>query len=118
MKNPTDILPKLEQYESAIYTALFRCPVCGESGIFNHITELERPALIGWCDTPWGLMVVLECPKCFTKYRFHGAANSYDLEAFNHDVYDWFISKGNTNIAWVSNAKELYNKMLDNETEK
>lgn len=116
MKDPTEILPKLEQYESAVYTADYCCPVCGKSGVFTQLFKLERPALIGWCDTQWGIMVVLECPKCFTKYRFHGSPISYDMEAFNHDVYNCFISKGNTDIAWASNAQELYNKMLNNET--
>lgn len=45
------------------------------------VTTLE--ILSGWCDTPYGYMMVCECKKCFTKYRFHGTIDSkFDFENF------------------------------------
>lgn len=35
------------------------------------------------CDTPYGYMMVCECKKCFTKYRFHGTIDGkFDFENF------------------------------------
>ena len=41
---------------------------------------------IGWCDTPYGYMMVCECKKCFTKYRFHGTIGGrFDFKRFSFD---------------------------------
>lgn len=42
--------------------------------------------MIGWCDTPEGLQVVMECPVCFEKYRFHGSLKKFDLPALEYGM--------------------------------
>lgn len=113
MKEPTEILPKIAEYRCIEYTADFVCPECDKSGVGIAGKDRQKPNLIGWCETSYGYMVVLECPSCFTKYRFHGAVNEYDFEAFNADLYRYFIGAGDFDLAWVSNAEELYNKMIE-----
>lgn len=115
MKEPTDILPKIPEYRDIAYSADFVCPECEQSGVGITGESSQKPSLIGWCETSYGYMVILECPLCFTKYRFHGAMNKYDFQAFNDDIYRYFISGGYSGLAWVSNAVELYNKMKGDE---
>ena len=44
------------------------------------VTTLE---ILSECDTPYGYMMVCECKKCFTKYRFHGTIDGkFDFENF------------------------------------
>ena len=111
MLEPTEILPKIPEYRDIEYARDFICPECEKSGIGIAGNGRQKPTLVGWCDTPYGYMVVLDCPSCFTKYRFHGAINEYDFEAFNHDIVAYYIARGDAELAWVSNAVELYNQM-------
>lgn len=113
MKEPTEILPKIPEYRDIEYAGDFVCPVCDKSGVGIALASRQKPTLVGWCDTPYGYMVVLECPFCYTKYRFHGAINEYDFDAFNHDIYVYYLGQGDTDLAWVNNAEELYNKMIE-----
>lgn len=115
MKEPTEILPKIPEYRDIEYSADFICPECEKSGVGIAGENRLKPSLIGWCDTPYGYMVILECPSCFTKYRFHGAIDEYDFEAFNNDIYRYFIGGGDFDLAWCCNAFELYNKMKGDE---
>ena len=75
-KRYTEILPKMDASQ-AIEVKHYTCPECGESAIddVGSLKPKEKPALVGWCDTDWGLQMIVECPKCFTKYRFHGTAD-------------------------------------------
>lgn len=73
---PTEILPKIPQWEAIPYSADLQCE-CGESG-FESWQQL--PKLIGWCDTPRGYMAVFECPVCFEKFRFHVASDDAKWE--------------------------------------
>lgn len=112
MKELTEILPKFSQYEDIEYAGDFLCPECENSGIASDCLRITKPDIVGWCDTPFGYMVVMQCPICYTKYRFHGSINSFDFEAFNTDLYIHFISRGDKELAWVNNADELYKKLF------
>ena len=111
MKTPTEILPRFSQYEDIEYAGDFVCPECQKSGITSGNLGIDKPQLVGWCDTPIGYMVVMQCPHCFTKFRFHGSIDSFDFDKFNTDLYIHFLSRGDTELAWVSNADELYKKL-------
>ena len=45
--------------------------------------------VFGWCDSGnLGLMMINECPKCGTKYRFHGTTTGrWNLDSFIGDLY-------------------------------
>ena len=45
--------------------------------------------VIGWCDSgDLGLMMINECPKCGTRYRFHGTTTGrWNLDLFIGDLY-------------------------------
>lgn len=65
-----EMLPmKISNWESIEYSEGLNCPNenCGNKSCSCHARNI-----IGWCDTPYGYMMVCECKKCFTKYRFHG----------------------------------------------
>lgn len=111
MKTLTEILPKFSQYEDIEYAGDFICPECQQSGMPADVLDIIKPELVGWCDTPFGYMAVLQCPHCFTKYRFHGSIDSFDFDKFNADLYIHFISCGDSELAWVNNADELYKKL-------
>ena len=60
-----EMLPmKISNWESIVYSEELNCP------------NKE-------CDTPYGYMMVCECKKCFTKYRFHGTIDGkFDFDNF------------------------------------
>ena len=102
----TEILPKLDASQ-AIEVKDFECPECHESAICDIGGKKERPTLVGWCDTEWGFQMIVECPKCFTKYRFHGTAglgDKHDIHKFEYALRCYLI--GNC----FSNAEEIKNK--------
>lgn len=72
---------KISNWESIPYSEGINCP---NPDCDNKSYHSDARNLIGWCDTPHGLMMVGECKKCFTKYRFHGVVGSskYDLDKF------------------------------------
>ena len=80
---------KIGEYSNIPYVNDFTCPECGETGDgYIHVcgegyVPKPRPILVGWCDTPSGFMKVFECPKCFTRFRYHGSTTERNnLEAF------------------------------------
>lgn len=88
----TKILPKFDASQ-AYESKDFICPECRKSGI--GYPELKKPALVGWCDTEWGYMMIVECQDCFTKYMFHGTAlykQKHDIDAFNHSIKLYLMS--------------------------
>ena len=102
MKIYTDILPKMDASQ-ATEVKDFVCPECGKSAISGFNGE-EKPTLVGWCETDYGYMMIVECPKCFTKYSFHGTANfndKFDIAAFNHSIHLYVLGK------YFSNSDEL-----------
>lgn len=96
-----DILPRMDS-SVAVMTRDYMCPECGESGIDDN--RIEKPALVGWCETEWGYMMVVECPNCFTKYRFHGTVvDKNDKFEFEHAIRCYILSR------YFSNSEELEN---------
>ena len=83
------------------------CPECWKSGVG---CQGHSPKLVGWCDTPYGYMMIVECPHCFTKYRFHGSnVNKNDLSEFESAIRSYVIAR------YFSNSKELEQKINENE---
>lgn len=64
---------KFPQYANIPISKDMACPECGGSNQFTYSfnKEVVEPTPIGWCDTENGFMGIFECPKCFTKFRFH-----------------------------------------------
>ena len=108
-----DIIPKFAQWEAIPYAPDFNCQDCGKSAIqgkdLNFQKTLEKPNLVGWCETNNGFMAVFECPCCHSKYRFHPQLNYFDLEQFDFYLGAYYINHGETD--WIANAKELYDKL-------
>lgn len=75
-----DKLLKLKIESTDPYVKDFRCPECNTRDI-DHV--------IGWCYSgDLGLMMINECPKCGTKYRFHGTTKGiWNLDTFIGDLY-------------------------------
>lgn len=80
---------KITEWEGIPYVKDLQCPTCHKTGDgYEHIpgegyVPMRRSNVIGWCDTPHGLMKAFECPLCFTKYRYHGdTTGRWDLETF------------------------------------
>lgn len=97
--NYIDIIPKMDA-SVAIEARDFSCPECGKSGI--NYPNMDKPQLVGWCDTEWGFMMIVECPHCFTKYRFHGAAvNKDNLVTFEHAIRCYVLA------GYFSNSEQL-----------
>ena len=108
-----DILPKVVQWESIEYAPDFICPECGKSAIKGNNLYmqpvLEKPDLVGWCETNNGYMAVFECPCCHSKYRFHPHMTLFDADQFDFYLGAYYINHGETE--WIANAKELYEKL-------
>ncbi len=79
---------KIAQYENILVSKDMACPECNGSSLFDYSIDSHfvEPTPIGWCDTKHGYMAVFECPKCFTKYRFHiSTTGRYDKDRFYQD---------------------------------
>lgn len=76
-----EMLPmKISNQESIEYSEGLNCP---NENCDNKSCSCHARNIIGWCDTPYGYMMVCECKKCFTKYRFHGTIDGkFDFENF------------------------------------
>ena len=113
-KKVIDIIQKVIQWESIEYAPDFICPHCGKSAIqgkdqsFNE--TLEKPNLVGWCETYNGIMAVFECPVCHQQYRFHPQMDKFDLDNFDFYLGAYYIGNGKPD--WIANAKEL-NELLE-----
>ena len=104
-KRYVDILPKFNNWEAIPYASDMNCPNCGESGLFDCLDKtIEKPNLLGWCETNAGFMMVLECTKCFEKFRIHGHA----LDRFDLDTFDFYI---NVYLDDFANGKEIEEKI-------
>lgn len=79
---------KIAQYTNILISKDMACPECNGSSQFDYSIDSRfvEPTPIGWCDTEHGFMAVFECPKCFTKYRFHiSTTGRYDKDRFYSD---------------------------------
>ena len=61
------------------------CPHC------DHRPDNVIEHIIGFADSNIGLMAVVECPKCFEKWRFHARLNS---KVSYYDYFLEFIEEG------------------------
>lgn len=86
-----EMLPmKISNWESIEYSEGLNCP---NENCDNKSCDDDARNIIGWCDTPYGYMMVCECKKCFTKYRFHGTVgNRFD---FNNFVFTFMMRVNN-----------------------
>lgn len=108
-----DIIPKIPQWDAIEYAPDFICPCCQKSAIqgkdANFDITLDKPNLVGWCESPAGIMAVFECPCCHNKFRFHPQLNKFDIDCFDFYLGAYYINHGVTD--WIANAKELYDLM-------
>ena len=76
-----EMLPmKISNWESIEYSEGLNCP---NENCDNKSYDDDAKNILGWCETPYGFMIVYECKKCFTKYRFHGTIDGkFDFEKF------------------------------------
>lgn len=89
----TDVLPKFPQYESFPYARDLSCPNCDKSGFPLVEGKLEKPNLVGWCETNIGYMGVFECPKCGQKFRFHCTIGTWTADIEDFDYYLYFYAE-------------------------
>lgn len=71
---------KISNWEPIVHSEGLNCPnkECDNKSFYDDARNI-----IGWCDTPYGFMIVCECKNCFTKYRFHGTImGRSDFEKF------------------------------------
>lgn len=111
MKNLTSILPKVAQYSSIEYVKDYLCPNCSKSGVPDPSFTIEKPNLIGWCESGLGLMVVVECPFCLTKFRFHMSSHRFNRDFFENEVIMYMLGRGNFNLAWARNAEVIFKQL-------
>ena len=55
---------KISNWESIPYSVGLQCPNGDDGSLMDG-----KSKVIGWCDTPKGLMKVCECQVCFSKFR-------------------------------------------------
>lgn len=74
------------------------CPECGEE------VSTARYG-IGVADSPMGLVLVVQCPKCFTKYYFHcrdteemGGHYYYFVTFLGYDENHWLNPDGSEKL--------------------
>lgn len=66
-------IPLTGEYNKNIYI----CPECGEELLEENRFGNVYRHIIGFADSPNGLMAVVECPVCFTKFYFHAGKTGY-----------------------------------------
>ena len=76
---------KISTYDSIQYAKDLCCPECGKATEFKVHAYHVDPIILGWCETPQGFMIINECPKCGTKYRFH--LNATTNEKFSYEDF-------------------------------
>jgi RNase P subunit RPR2 len=63
------------------HRGIFYCPNCG-------ISVDTADETIGFAESDMGIMVIIECPECFTKWYFHNSAGTF-VTGLTH--YYWFL---------------------------
>lgn len=100
-----DVIKKFPQYEDIPYARDFICPNCDKSGFDTNNNQLEKPILIGWCETNIGYMGIFECPKCGQKFRFHCTIGTWIADIEDFDYYLYFYAERCANFEEIK--KEL-----------
>lgn len=110
-KRIIDIIQKFPQYEDIPYAGDFNCPNCEKSGFFetkgfySSEKSLEKPKLIGWCETNIGKMGVFECPVCHEKFRFHSTIGTWIADEDEFDFHLYRFAKKCSN--WEELKKQI-----------
>ena len=103
MKKIIDVIPKIAQYGDIFYAKDFECR-CGKSSPWPS-KGLARPALVGWCETHFGLTAVFECPVCGERFMFHPSCDDkFDLEEL-----DGYLGIDYLDDSHISNTQEIKN---------
>lgn len=84
---------KISNWESIPYSVGLQCPNGDDGSLMEG-----KSKVIGWCDTPKGLMKVCECQVCFSKFRYHGFHGS--LEAFLNSLEEDIVYQEQGLEAW------------------
>lgn len=89
-------LPQIAQYDDYKYSAECCCPECSRTYKYGEWIEHNTEGIVGYCVQQDGsYCICLECPKCFTKYRYHLSHDYiktnenkivFDIEKWKHDV--------------------------------
>ena len=96
------IIDKLPQMDASVAEMVkdFTCPECRKSYV-NETTPTSKPNMVGWCETEYGYMIILECPFCFAKFRTHAnTGDKFDLGDFESALECWVMEK------YVANYKD------------
>lgn len=100
-------VPPQGRYNRGIYT----CYECG----FEPLGYNVVPHMLGLAETPAGVMVVWECPRCGQKWMFHyralNAREAHDyaaqLLAYRRGDPDWRMVQ---NPDWIAAQRQNNNK--------
>lgn len=100
--------------------AKYKIPLQGEywAGI-NSCPECRfRPdtittEIIGFADSPYGLMTVCECPECFTKWYFHCRSDEQNgmKDSNNYYYFKVFVDHG-WQRHYKSEKREVFNPTI------
>lgn len=74
---------KVSNWESIPYSVGLCCPNGDDGSLMEN-----KSKVIGWCDTPRGLMKICECQVFFSKFRYHGSHGSTGtfLDSLEEDI--------------------------------
>lgn len=84
---------KISNWESIPYSVGLQCPNGDDGSLMDG-----KSKVIGWCDTPKGLMKVCKCQVCFSKFRYHGFHGS--LETFLNSLKEDIVYQEQGLEAW------------------
>jgi len=73
-------IPLIGEYNGGVY----RCPECREELWTDNSNGSVFDNTIGFADSRMGLMMIVECPKCFTKWYYH---NGLDEEICGYHYF-------------------------------
>lgn len=88
-------LPQIAQYDDYQYSAECCCPECSRHYRPGEWLEHNTEGIQGYCvQNDGSYMLCIECPVCFTKYRYHyvekwkriGDKIVFDVDYWKHHV--------------------------------
>lgn len=82
-------VPLVGEYNASI----FICPECRERYVINSKYGDTSDNTIGFADSDSGMMQVIECPKCFTKWHYHARMYEENLVS-NYSAFLLSIEEG------------------------
>ena len=103
-------LPEITQYEDYQYAAECCCPECSRNYNYGEWLKHNTEGIQGYCvQNDGSYCLCLECPTCFTKYRYH-YVERWKKTSDNKIVFDIDYWKHQ-----VALAMYLQNKINNNE---